>query len=391
MNRHPASRVRFAWQREGHRVLPVDIAVRVACKLMVDGDLVRARKLFEDVRISAPEHPSALTMLGSIAYQQGHEALGDAYVDQALACLSALLDRQSPPDDAGTVAPMVNLLLARGRRQEAEAMAGRLRLPFNPIRADHAGHDRRRRQARARHLPGILLVTLPKTASESLWNAVCAGLSLPQVHLALGLFPDCCVLPYRAHDFRQGGLCAKDHIMPSDHNLASLAEAGIDRIIVHLRDPRQIALSWAHFVHSDVAARMLAPIWRRIVPPQSVLQAGLAAVIDWSIDRFIPLAVEFTQDWLAVARDKRLKLLFTSFEDYAAAPEAVMAKILRHYGLTSADLDGAAAAGAEVVHWRRGEHDEWRRMFSRRQQRHAASLIPDTLAGEFGWHRRFGQ
>ncbi|MCH7911263.1 MAG: hypothetical protein IIB38_16815, partial [Candidatus Hydrogenedentes bacterium] len=87
----------------------------------------------------------------------------------------------------------------------------------------------------------------------------------------------------------QGGVSAKEHLPATRHNLATLAQAGVDRVVLHLRDPRQSLLSWAHFLEGDVRKRLLAPIWRKTTPRAGFFRQPLAAQIDWHIDHYLPI------------------------------------------------------------------------------------------------------
>ena len=387
MRHHPAKRVRV---KAPHNVLPLDDALRLGIALMHDRRLADAQNVFEQVRVSAPDHPTALTMLSSIAYQQGSEPLGAAYHNRAIDTLLAA--QQALPSDQGTLAPLVNLLLARhdarddqGDRRQAEQLSHHLALGFNPIRATHEQFSARLAAARRRGLPTILLATLPKTASETIWNRLAAGLAMPQTHLALGLFPQCCLLPQRMQASEQGGLIAKEHIAPTPHNLACLQQAGLDRIVVHVRDPRQIALSWSHFLADDVAHRMLAPLWRQTMPKRATIDAGIGAIIDWSIDHYLPLIIDYLEAWRRAETDHGLKIVWSEFEQFRQSPDTALDAILEGLGLDQMAFDWAAARRADDVHLRVGEHDEWRRVFTAEQQRRAGSMIPNSLLQRFCW------
>jgi hypothetical protein len=347
------------------------------------GRLAEACELFERLLSATPQHPTVLTMLASIAYQQGDEMLGEAYLDRALEIYAAL--SAAGRADPAQCAAHANLLLARRRTDEAEATLGDAALPLNPVRMTPETFAERRRVARAAGLPPILITTIPKSASESIWNRLAEGLGLAQSHVSIGLFPDCALVPHRVGLFASGGLIAKEHIRPTAHNLRLLRTHGIARIVVHLRDPRQATLSWAHFVRDDIARRPLAPIWRRIVPPPGVLRRGLEATIDWCLEHYLPLLIGFIEGWLAVARDPAAGLVVRclTFEQFRLAPERYLSEILAFYGIERGWV--ALDAKAEVVHLRKGALDEWRGVFNRAQRRRAGAAIPGSLAEAFGW------
>ncbi len=349
------------------------------------GALSEARRFYELVLESESNHTDALTLLASILYRTGEEGDAEALLERAIDLYRNTL--RDAGADFGPLAALVNLLLARGRVGEAERRAQLLNLPVLPVRATEQEFLARREAAMGAGLPLVVLTTLPKSASESIWNQLAEGLQAAQCHLSIGLFPDCCLIPSRVHFGAPGGIVAKEHFAASNHNLETLAEFGIDRIVVNLRDPRQVTLSWVHFVREDISQRLLAPIWRKIVPPSKILDEPLETQIDWALDSFMPLLIEFARDWIAADRDQNrpLKALFLSFEEFRADPVAYAHKVVDFYDLPRDRF--AQAADFEVVHLRKGLTDEWRSVFTPEQQARAWDRIPEDLARTMGWDR----
>ena len=253
------------------------------------------------------------------------------------------------------------------------------------MRTSATDYVARRARARAAKRPSILITTMPKSASESLWNVLAAGLDFAQCHVSIGLFPNSCLVPSRLRDMASGGIIAKEHIGPDAPNLAMLADAGIERVLVHLRDPRQSLLSWAHFVKNDVGRRMLAPIWRRIVPPSAVLDRGLEHVVDWCIDDYLPLLVNFAEGWRRLADDDAggFHVRCMTFERFVLGRKQYLTELLDFYDLTA--FNEAAINQAQTIHWRRGRIDEWRQVLTTNQRRRASQAIPAPLGERFGW------
>ena len=347
------------------------------------GRLEEAKRLYGDILARVPHHAESLTMLGSVAYQQGDDTQAEAYLDRAIEIYEAVLKQM--PGLVTVRAPLVNVMLARGRRAEAEAYAADLELRINPVRATAKEFTRRRRLAQERGLPAMLINTVPKSASESIWNRLAEGLLMGQGHLSLGLFPACCVLPVRVAAAAEGGMIAKEHLLATDFNLKVLAERGLRKVVCHLRDPRQATLSWAHFVRDDVSMRLMGPIWRQIVPPASVPKDDLGRQIDWCIDHYLPLLIDFVRGWAAAHDDPQgaIEVLFLSFEEFRTEPDGYIAKVLEFHGIEGRRF--APDAESEVVHLRKGLVDEWREVFTAAQKERAWSRIPKDYAEMFGW------
>jgi len=368
-----------------HRTLTVPQAFALARQHHAAGALDDANKLYRQILNAAPDHAEVLTMLASIAYRQAQPEVAEAYLSRAIDLIRHAVQRQ--PSNATARASLINLLLARQRTGEAEALMPDLDIALNPIRSSAEEFAARRAASAARGVPTLLITTLPKSASESIWNKLAEGLGLGQCYLSLGLFPECTLVPARVRRASGGGLIVKEHVAPTAHNLDTLAANGLNRVIVHHRDPRQATLSWAHFARDDIHQRLMAPLWRKIVPPAGILARDLEAILDWCIEHYLPLLIAFIRDWQAVERQRRLDMsvLFLSFEQFRTDPDGYFGRVLDFYGIAGEHF--AAAAEAEVVHLRKGQTDEWRSVFTDAQQQRAWDRIPADMAAAFGWER----
>lgn len=348
-----------------------------------EGDLAEAKRRYGQILTKIPHHAESMTLLASIAYQEGDDLQAKAYIDRAIHVYSAVLERM--PGLTHVRAPLINLLQAEGRIEEAERYMEGLELKINPIRASVKEYTRRRRYGIERGIPAILMTTVPKSASESIWNRLAEGLTMAQGHLSLGLFPDCLLVPIRIGAAAEGGLIAKEHLCATPFNIKALADGGLTRVVCNLRDPRQATLSWAHFVRDDVSMRLLAPIYRKIVPPSDVYKQDFAVLLDWCIDNYLPYLIAFAESWTRADEDPEcpISALFLSFEAYQSEPERYCEAVLDFYGIDHQFFD--ASRESEVVHLRKGQSEEWRQVLSAEQQARAYDLIPKDMAERFGW------
>lgn len=369
--------------RQDSRTLSVPQAFALARQQHAAGALDDARRLYNQILNVVPDHVEILTMLASIAYRQSQPERAETYARRGIDLLRRAVQHQ--PSNAAARAALVNLLLAREQCGEAEALIRDLDIPLNPIRASAEEFAARRTAGTKRGLPTLLLATLPKSASESIWNKLAEGLNLAQCHFSLGLFPECTLVPARVHAAATGGLIVKEHIGATPHNLETLARDGLTRVIVHHRDPRQATLSWAHFARDDINQRLMAPLWRKIVPPADILARDLSAILDWCLEYYLPLLIQFLRAWRAVEADPKqpISVLFSSFEQFRTDPDGYFDRVLSFYDIEKKNY--ADAAEAEVVHLRKGRVDEWRSVFTAAQQRRAWERIPADMAADFGW------
>ena len=359
-----------------------EAALRQAQDLLAAGRVPEAHAFLSRLANAVPGHPDVLGLLAVARYRTGHDAEGDVAADQAIAALERHV--AAMPDDTSRRAQLANLLLARDSADRAEAHLPRLDLPFNPIRMAADAFETRRQAAATRHRSVLVLASMPKAASETIWHRLATGLGLAQGHVSLGLFPHCRLLPCRLES--GAGVMAKEHVRPAPFNLAALQAAGIDRVLVHVRDPRQALLSWAHFVRDDVSRRLNGPLWRTTVPPVSVLEGPMAALIDWCIDHYLPHLVAFIDGWAAVRdqADAPVRVEILTFEAFLADPAAYLRRALAFWGIDAGSFDVEAEAGD--IHRRRGALDEWRTVFSPAQVDRATRALSPATAAIIGAH-----
>ena len=90
----------------------------------------------------------------------------------------------------------------------------------------------------------ILIAALPKSASASLSHTINKLLGGSVLRLSIGMFPNYMLVPNWVKSFSRGGAVTHDHFGASMHNLRVLAEVGIKRIFLQIRDPRSAVWSF---------------------------------------------------------------------------------------------------------------------------------------------------
>lgn len=175
----------------------------------------------------------------------------------------------------------------------------------------------------------LLVIAQPKSGSTWLWRMLLetpgyhrwAPRSLQRHTMKEPGFHDLDELEMRRPP--AGYTVSKSHTAPTPANLALLGALGRPFVVLQ-RDPRDLAVSWAHFVAArpenafyDDAAGMDVP-------------ARIALYIDVLLDRTLDWAL----GWQAYPGGLAAK---TSYEALKAAPHAEMRRITDHLGLTLSD------------------------------------------------------
>jgi hypothetical protein len=361
---------------------------RVPEALRVDANAVRLLVAQADPRAAAlvprlvaarPASADALLAASMAAYEQ--EQWDDAYV---------FLRRALEAEPAATLhtvvrswsGPAFRVLEATGKADELAAWMSERHaehpainlVPPRPAPEARLVVERQRRCALDRGLPAFLFIPQAKSASATVHNIIASGFELPTVLYALTLLR---VIEPWARDYMQGGSSYATHLMPTRRNIDLLAAAGAKRLIVHVRDPRQVMIS--SIEHIRRYPREMPPSARRAVMDR---RDG----IEYAIEQRLPSAIAWIEGWRA-ARD-RVELHFTTFDAFVADRSAFVDRLLALYGGDARYFDRAAVfhqSPATDFHRRRGETDEWRSLLDRAQTDRVNAKIPDAFWRELGW------
>jgi tetratricopeptide (TPR) repeat protein len=251
--------------------------------------------------------------------------------------------------------------------------------------AGSEGLRHRQNEAVRRGVPGILLVAMQKSASEYIRENLMRALEIPEVYISIGTVPRDKIIPSAVRQLAQGGVIARSHMDGND--FAALAASGVTRMILEVRDPRQVTVSWTHMMRkmADAEFRYAAQMYDPEVP-HDFRQWSLEQQLDWAVDHYLPGQVGWLESWAAVLdRESAIPVCVSTFEEFRKDEDEFFFKILNFYGLNPINQrlpsDQSAAA---MRNFRQGDVNEWR-----------AALMPErlkpydcrlkSLAERFGW------
>ena len=256
-----------------------------------------------------------------------------------------------------------------------------MRLEESGAAAEEVGED-----AGEDRLPSLLITTMPKSGTYYLSSLLSAGLGLSQMIVSNQYFPYDVIYQPKLRRFVRGGRVSQDHFDAGKINVELIARHA-ERIVVHLRDPRQALLSHVHYLCSDRFRENEKETLLFIYPqlPDGFFDMVLDRRIDWGIAQWMPLLVEWVEGWLRVSEAGPLTVKFTRFEDLIANEQAFVGEVLDFFEIPRQRFGATEIALTQELHFRKGEADEWASVFSEAQKRRAAALIPPRLAERFGW------
>ncbi|RKY04032.1 MAG: hypothetical protein DRP56_10620 [Planctomycetota bacterium] len=182
------------------------------------------------------------------------------------------------------------------------------------------------------NLPSILFNAIPKSAGRYCIEALRKGLKLEFSPIGTDMFPQGTLAPVLAMKFNEGGKISHGHI---DYwwQPKVLLNAYVDRLLVHLRDPRSTTLEFYYHLLSLKAndwegSERTGVSWLDLVhpsiKPKKYFELSKEEQIDVQIENCLPHMISFVEGWLDAEQDSEFKpkILFTTYkqldEDEAA-------------------------------------------------------------------------
>lgn len=234
------------------------------------------------------------------------------------------------------------------------------------------------------HAHPIIINTIPKCGNVFMIEYIKKSLGLTHTHLCAGPWPEMVVSSKSLSKLSAAATFSIDHIPTSEYNIASLKTNGIEKIMVHGRDPRQATLSWTHWIDKKEKNGTLS-YWER---PQSAnyFSWSLEDKLHYQIEHWLPTLVSFLDGWKSAKIAGELEVLVTDFTQMKEQPEQFFDQIGRFFNMPLNGLTYAKNADlSEKTHYRKGLTNEWESTFTSAQIDMASSLINPSLASMFGW------
>jgi len=182
---------------------------------------------------------------------------------------------------------------------------------------------------------------------------------------------------FRIFDMR-GGVCHTTHLEPDAGQMLRLRNAGIHRVIVHVRDPRQTLVSMVH--HLDMYPEQMVGL-RASAKEADTVSAKAMAVL-----RFYRQEVSWITRW--VEMEKHIAVHFSTFESMVSDWDRFVDRYIDFYGGYSkvfSKKDAETRHETLDYHFRSGRSDEWREVFSKEQADELSAMLPQNLKDRFDW------
>ena len=246
------------------------------------------------------------------------------------------------------------------------------------------GLRRRQERARLRGIPAIVFVAMMKSASEFIRENLIRAIDVPEIDLNIGTVPRDKIIPSAVRQIAKGGAVNRSHT--SANNLPGLIANGVDRLILHVRDPRRVLVSWVHHMRrtSDAEFRSFA---LRYDPPLPAEFGNweFQQQIDWAVHNYMPGQLQWLEDWVAaVNNDPPIPILVTNFEEFVRDQGSYFCKISDFFGVSEIRVPSLSRqSDAAMRNFRSGSIDEWRDVLTTNQI--SSFEFPRRTTGQALW------
>lgn len=250
----------------------------------------------------------------------------------------------------------------------------------------------------------VFFVSLPKSGTVYTWYSLqdMTGLKMPDFHLlegwndynegrdfscpdlyACGDYSTQLLIPEGMKNFLQGYIFGA-HMQASYHNMRILKESGIRKITVLLRDPRDAFVSWVHHLRKlgQGARNYHSKIYHI---PRDYYDWPLEEQFHYQIRTFLPITVNWVEGWLDyyASSDKEVEVLFVYYDELKREPARYIRRITEFHGLDNVDYSRIVIPEPGKMHFRKGQHEQWREDFSVADQELVEDLMQDRILRGF--------
>ena len=255
-----------------------------------------------------------------------------------------------------------------------------------------------------KNTPSLFFVSLPKSGTVYTWCCLrdTTGLMMPDFQelkgwsdytegrdfscpdlYACGDYNTQLLLPEGMKHYLEGFIFGA-HMQASYHNVRILKESGIRKITVLLRDPRDAFISWVHHMGKlGPGARNYHSKIYHI--PRAYYEWSLEEQFAYQVRTFLPVTVNWVEGWLDyyAMEDREIEVLFVYYDELKREPARYIRRITEFHEIENVDCSKVVVAEPGKMHFRKGEHEQWREEFSPATQRLVDDLMQDRILRGF--------
>jgi hypothetical protein len=242
---------------------------------------------------------------------------------------------------------------------------------------------------RGRHLPPVTLITLPKAGSIFIHKALRQTLRVPLVKINASYTFGTSLRYTDLMRLASGNAVCREHFEADPVLVDAMARVGIDKLNIHVRDPRGAVVSWTRNMERSNEAGGLVSMMLHCqnLMPGKYPDWPFAERLAWQVENHLPKYVAWIADWMAlIERTQKTRFLVTSYEDFARDNRSFVIDLLKFFEVpyeeSWVNIPPYKVGSANVfsISGKSTAEQMGEALYAQ-----ATAMLPPQLAERFGW------
>lgn len=252
----------------------------------------------------------------------------------------------------------------------------------------------RQKLARFRNVPPILISTISKSGSTLLPSLLIRKVAMPRVNvfcenvITEGSWYDLALNEGAMKEFAKGGALCRQHFAPTNHIMDNIQKYGIDRLVFHIRDPRDCLLSWVFYKEAQLRKSLHPSPLVRLIEPAHFAKLNFEEKVDFYIDTFYCQTLGLMKEWFDAKEQLAgsIEVKITTFEDMVKDKVAFLDDLLQFYQIKGSRVSDFMISQAlkfrskpVLTKKREGKRRGWKELFTSKQIEKVNDLMPNSV------------
>jgi hypothetical protein len=248
---------------------------------------------------------------------------------------------------------------------------------------------------RGRHLPPVTLITLPKAGSIFIHKALRQTLRVPLVKINASYTFGTSLRYAELMRLASGNAICREHFEADAVLVDAMARVGIDKLNIHVRDPRGAITSWTRNMErsNEVGGLVSMMLHCQKTLPDQYPDWSFADRLAWQVDNHLPRYVAWIENWMElVERHQKTRFMVTTYEDFARDNRSFVIDLLKFFEVpfeeSWVNIPAYKVGSANVfsISGKSTAEQMGDQLYAR-----ATAMVPVHLCERFGWPRQAAQ
>jgi hypothetical protein len=238
-------------------------------------------------------------------------------------------------------------------------------------------------------LPPVTLVTLPKAGSIFIHKALRQTLQVPLVKINASYTFGTSLRYANLMRLAAGNAICREHFEADPVLTEALAQVGIRKLNVHIRDPRGAIVSWTRNMErsNEAGGPVSVMLHCQHLMPEAYSQWPFPDRLTWQVEHHLPRYVAWIADWMAlIDRSTALDVRITTYEDFTRDNRGFIIDLLKFFEVPYRESwvnIPEYKVGSANVFSKSGKTTAEQMGDSLYAQ--ATAMLPPDLCARFGW------